>query len=93
MADFTTIDSARKTLGLSETATMSEIKGAYRHLSHLHHPDKTSGDDGEAMKKVNHAFKILMDYVESYRYSFDEGTVLRCDPYQDYLKRFYDGGF
>ena len=93
MVDFTTIDSARKTLGLKEVATQQEIKDAYRRLSHLHHPDKGVSNDCEDMKEINRAFSILMNFVENYRYSFDESTVLRCDPYQDYVKRFYEGGF
>jgi len=92
MADFGAIDSARKALGLNEVATLKEIKDAYRRLSHLHHPDKNNGGDGETMKEINRAYSILMDYVNNYRYSFLERDA-GAEFYKEHLKRFYDGGF
>jgi DnaJ-class molecular chaperone len=66
MANFTEIDQARKVLGLGEAATLKEIKRAYKMLAHRHHPDKHSGADGEEngemMKRLNLAYKMLMDY-------------------------------
>ncbi len=44
MADFKEIDEARKTLGLTEYATLKEITGAYRRLSLKYHPDKCKGE-------------------------------------------------
>jgi len=45
MTRFRDIDEARKILGLGETASLAEIKRAYRTLSLKYHPDKcTDGD-------------------------------------------------
>ncbi len=40
----TDIDSAYATLGVEKTASMSEIKKAYRRLMSKHHPDKLQGE-------------------------------------------------
>jgi hypothetical protein len=97
MANFTEIDEARKLLGLSEAATLKEVKKAYRTLAHRHHPDKhseaASGEIGETMKKLNRAYKLLMDYCNNYKYSFREEDVARTYPYDEYLRTFKDKWF
>ncbi len=92
MADFAKIDAARRLLGLDETATAKEIKDAYWQLSHRYHPDKNNGDDGEAMKEINRAFELIMDYINNYSYSFHEKEA-RADFFKQHRERFYDGGF
>jgi hypothetical protein len=97
MANFTEIDEARKVLGLSEAVTLKEIKRVYRTLAHRLHPDKQSGDTGEqteeAMKRLNWAYKLLMDYCSDYKYSFREEDVARTYPHDEYLRRYYDRWF
>ena len=98
MADFKQIDEARKVLGLDETATLEDLKEAYRRLSLKHHPDRCPDQDKkhceEMIKKVNHAKDVLSVYCANYRYSFKEKDVKRSSfdkaTYQ-HLKRFYDG--
>ena len=51
MADFEQIDGARKLLGLDNTATMEEIKNAYRGLALKYHPDKCKGNKKKSAKK------------------------------------------
>jgi DnaJ-class molecular chaperone len=96
MANFTEIDEARKVLGLSEAATLKEIKRAYRTLAHRHHPDKASsaGDKAEeTMKKLNWAYKLLMEYCGNYKYSFSEEDVAKAYPHDEYLRKYYYGWF
>jgi DnaJ-class molecular chaperone len=96
MANFTEIDEARKVLGLSEAATLKEIKSAYKTLAHRHHPDKhsdvESGED-EIMKKLNWAYRLLMDYCSDYKYSFREDDIARTYHYDEYLRKYYYGWF
>ena len=91
------IDEARKVLGLSEVATLKEIKRAYRTLAHRHHPDRHSGAAGEeteeTMKRLNWAYKLLMDYCSSYKYSFREEDIARTYSRDEYLRRHYYGWF
>jgi len=96
VANFNEIEEARKLLGLSEAATLKEIKSAYRRMAQRHHPDKHSGADrGEAeiMKKLNWAYKLLTDYCADYKYSFKQEDVARTYPHDEYLRRYYHGWF
>ena len=95
MANFNEIDEAREVLGLSEAATLNEIKRAYGILAHCHHPDKNSGAASEEtevkMKKLNWAYKLLTEYCTDYKFSFKEEDVARTYPYDEYLRRYYYG--
>ncbi len=97
MADFNEIEEARKLLGLGEAATLNEIKRAYRTLAHRHHPDKhsraASEETEETMKRLNSAYKLLMDYCNNYKYSFGEEDVARTYPYDEYLRTYKDKWF
>lgn len=60
-----------KLLGVSRTATVKEIKSAYRRKALDTHPDKNKGREEEAAKdfqKVVHAFEILSDKNSRNRY-------------------------
>jgi DnaJ-class molecular chaperone len=97
MANFSEIEEARKLLGLGEAATLKEIKRAYRTLAHRYHPDKHSNapdeQTGEAMKRLNWAYKLLVDYCTNYKYSFREEDVAKTYPHDEYLRRYYYGWF
>jgi len=88
MSNFSEIDEARRFLGLYETATLKRIKSAYRHLSRRYHPDRHGSESEETMKRLNRAYKLLMDYVNDYEYSFKEEDVARAYPHAEYLRRW-----
>ncbi len=50
-------------LGVVATATMEEIKSAYRQLALKYHPDRNPGDKNaeEQFKKVSEAYQVLSD--------------------------------
>jgi len=88
------IDEARKVLGLSEVATLKEIRRAYRTLANQYHPDKRSSAESEEteeiMKRLNWAYKLLSEYCDDYKYSFREEAVARTYPDEEYLRTFKD---
>ncbi len=91
--NFSEIDKARNLLGLGETATLKEIKAAYRRLAHLHHPDKHSSADAtetETMKKLNRAYELLTGYCAEYRYSFHQENIARVNSQEEDYKRWHD---
>ncbi len=97
MANFKEIDNARKILGLTQTATLQEIKETYRKLSLKYHPDRTKGkkkkECEEMFKKINEANRIITAYCIGYKYSFKEkdvkDNVIDLD-FEEHIKRFYE---
>lgn len=78
-------------LGLGKSATLREIRRAYRKLAHRHHPDKHNRDnvvESETMKQLNRAYKLLTDYCNDYKYSFEEDDIARTYPREEYLRTF-----
>ena len=94
MANFEEIDKARKLLGLGDAVTLKEIKQAYRRMALQYHPDRgKEKQDEEMMKKLNWAYKLLMEYCTNYSYSFKEEDVARTYPRDEYLRKYYHGWF
>jgi len=96
MIDFNQIDEARRLLGLGESASMQEIKDTYRTLAMKYHPDKCKEEEKssceEMFKKINNAYKIIMAYCSSYRYSFRREDVrenVMDAEFYEHLRRFY----
>ncbi|MCP6726698.1 MAG: DnaJ domain-containing protein [Patescibacteria group bacterium] len=65
-----------KILGVQRSASVDDIKKAYRILAHKHHPDK--GGNEKAFKEINEAYQILSDQEKRAQY--------------DKFRRVFDGG-
>ncbi len=59
-----------ETLGVARTATLDEIKKAYRKLAKEWHPDKHKGDKNaeEKFKSINNAYEVLSDDQKRQQY-------------------------
>jgi DnaJ homolog subfamily A member 2 len=85
-------------LGVSQTASDSEIKKAYRKLAMKFHPDKCGGDkesEGK-FKNISHAYDILKDKEKKENYDrFGEEGIKGMggggDPF-DIFNNFFGGG-
>jgi DnaJ-class molecular chaperone len=78
MKKYQKIYEARKLLELPERATMDEIKTSYRSLIKKWHPDKRNAPDEECAEmtdRIINAYRTILDYCESYKYSFSEKEV------------------
>ena len=96
--DINKINKARKTLELSEAATILEIKEAYRKLSLKYHPDKCEEESKkkceEKFKEINNANEALIDFCLNYEFNFEEVKEMKLKKdkeMRDHMKRFYDG--
>ncbi len=95
---FKEIDTARKILGLDESATLEEIRKAYRKLVLKYHPDrgtdKNRKEYEEMFKKITNAYNTIMVYCTSYKYSFKkedvEKTKREKDIDEELIRNFYD---
>ncbi len=90
---YTEIDEARKLLGLPESATMAEIKKNHRKLIKKWHPDtsvENNKDLSEKMtRKINQAYKCLIEYCNHYKFSFTREEVEKYDSGDEWwFKRF-----
>jgi len=77
---------ALKTLELPPFVTKDEIKIKYKELAKKYHPDKIK--DNKKMQEINSAYKLLMDYIENFRYSFDENEISKQIPEYKHNKKF-----
>lgn len=86
------IDQARRLLGLGELASIAEIKTAYRHMCKQWHPDalKDGATGSRKIKDINAAYRLLLDYCETYRFSFSPEEVESFDPERWWYRRFGD---
>ena len=97
MTDQNKIDKARKALKLGDSATIPEIKEAYRKLSLKYHPDKCEEKDKKKcekkFKQINTANEFLIEYCLNYKFPFQE--IVEAEGREDEqkkenMKRFYD---
>lgn len=64
-------------LGISKTATIEEIKKAYRELAKKWHPDRNNGVETDMFKKITEAYDILSD--ETKKMEYDSGGITNFD--------------
>ena len=80
------IEKALDALDLPRLISRADIKKQYHLLAKKYHPDL--GGNVQKMEQINHAYKLLMKYIEEFRYTFDEEEVNKQYPGADYAKRF-----
>lgn len=87
---YTDLQEARRVLGLEERTTLKEIKTRHKALVKRHHPDTGNTDEPEMIRKVNAAYKIVLDYVAVYRFSFAKEEFYEQNPEERLRQQFAD---
>ena len=80
------INYALNILELPKLITKSDVKKQYRFLSKKNHPDQ--GGDAVKQEQINTAYKLLMKYIEEFRYTFDDKEVSNQFPGAKYAEQF-----
>ena len=80
------IEAALEILGLPTLIQKEDIKKQYYFLAKKHHPDQ--GGEDAYMEQLNHSYRLLMKYIEHFRYSFDQEEISKQFPGVDYANRF-----
>jgi len=80
------IEKALELLILPKLISRADIKKQYYFLAKKNHPD--SGGDAQKMEQLNHAYSLLMKYIEEFRYTFDEEEISKQFPGVDHAQRF-----
>ena len=81
------IDTALECLDLPTLVTKSDIKKRYRQLARDCHPDMNQDGRGK-MEKLNASYAVLMEYIESFRYTFDADEIDKQYPGAAHAKKF-----
>ena len=87
---YTDLQKALRVLGLEERATLKEIKNRHKELVKRFHPDTGNTDKPEMIQKVNAAYKIVIDYVAVYRFSFAREEFYEQNPEERLRQQFAD---
>ncbi|MDD2540427.1 MAG: J domain-containing protein [Desulfuromonadaceae bacterium] len=87
---FQELQKSLEILGLNNLVTMKQIKSRHRELVKRFHPDSGNDTDGEKIKLINAAFRILSNYLESYRFSFSEDEFYAQNPEERMRLQFMD---
>jgi len=85
---FEELDLARQTLGLSERATLREIKARHRLLAKRFHPDRGESVDAGRFREIDAAYRRLIDYCAGYRFSFAREEFFEQKPEERLREQF-----
>ena len=85
---YTELQESLLVFGLGERATRREIKARHRQLVKKYHPDASSEPDHDRIRKVNVAYRVLLDYIESYRFCFAENEFYEQNPDEQLRRQF-----
>jgi len=88
--DYAELQAALKVFGLGERATLREIKARQRELVKRYHPDSGEASAPQAIQEVNAAYRVLLDYVQSYSFSFAEEEFYEQCPEERLRQQFGD---
>jgi len=80
------IKDALEFMKIPPLSSIKDIKRQYKKLAKQYHPDKMG--DSKMMEKLNESYKILMDYCENYKFTFDEYEIKKQYPDIFYKNRF-----
>jgi len=86
MSPIEELEKALDILHLPKLISKTDVKKQYHFLAKKYHPDL--GGDPVNMEQINYAYKLLMKYIEEFRYTFDENEVNKQFPGADYAQRF-----
>ncbi len=80
------IKEALEILDISPFVSQKEIKKRYLELSKKYHPDICG--DKEKMILINKAYDILKEYMDNFRFSFDDKEINKQYPESFHADRF-----
>lgn len=87
------LQEAIRVLGVGDRATIREIKTRHRDLVKRYHPDTGNTAEPEMIRQVNAAYRVLLDYVSGYRFSFAEDEFYEQNPEERIRMQFADDPF
>jgi len=86
--DYIDIQNALEVLGLPNMIRKDDIKKRYRELALLYHPDRGGESSSQKMDEINRAYDLLMEYIDNFRFAFDEDEFKKQNPSVAHNLRF-----
>jgi len=74
----------------NDVLSIKRIKQRHRSLLRKNHPDLHSDVDSERIRRLNEAAKMIMDYIQSYRFTFTAEEFYRQIP-DEHLRHQFSG--
>jgi len=74
----------------NDVLSIKRIKQRHRSLLRKNHPDLHSDVDPERIRRLNEAAKMIMDYIQSYRFTFTAEEFYRQIP-DEHLRHQFSG--
>jgi len=87
---FKELQKSLEILELTDRVTMKQIKHRHRELVKRYHPDCGEDVNSEQIQLINAAYRILSDYLESYRFSFSEDEFYVQNSEERLRRQFMD---
>ncbi|MFN2368720.1 MAG: J domain-containing protein [Desulfurivibrionaceae bacterium] len=85
------IIAAAELLELGESATLAEIKKAYRAKAKLHHPDTADSEEEQIeMHRLTEACEVLLNYCQNFRFPLVPDEESLIDDNDWWMNRFGD---
>jgi hypothetical protein len=79
---------AKTLLGLSQRATLAEIKLKYKLLMKQWHPDLNQDPSAHQMSiDINDAYKTILAYCDNYEFNFSEEEINRYISAEEWWKK------
>jgi DnaJ-class molecular chaperone len=85
---YTDLQEALRVMDLGERVTLKEIKIRHKELVKRHHPDTGNTDEPEMIRKVNAAYRVVLDYVATYCFSFSQEEFYEQNPEERLRQQF-----
>lgn len=79
---------ALELFGLGERASLAQIKARHRDLVKAYHPDRGNASDPQAIRRINSAYELLMEYCRGYQFCFSEEEFLEQTPTERLKRQF-----
>ncbi len=77
--DYEEFEKAVDCLGILTKLDQKTLKKNYLKLSKRYHPDMEEGSD-EKFREINEAYKLLKEYMDNYKFSFEKDEFLEQYP-------------
>jgi DnaJ-class molecular chaperone len=85
------LQQALRILDLGERASLKEIKARHRRLVKRHHPD-LGEPDARQIRRINAAYRLLLDYCNGYRFCFNREEFFEQNPEERLREQFMPYG-